>query len=97
MKTKIFEIQVSGEKYWICADKLIEALKTYCSIADVTIGEFEDDDDIIEVPKDKWVEMNIFDTEGEFDDVNGYPIMMTFLEYMRTEATESDIIASTEY
>ena len=97
MKTKIYEIQINGEKEWMCADTVIEALKAYCSITDTDLIDFDNDDDIVEVPKEKWHEMNIVDTDGDYDEENGYPITMTFAEYMEKEATSSDIIATTNY
>ena len=97
MKTKIYEIQINGEKEWICADTAIEALKFYCSLTDISISEFENDDDIVEVPKEKWSEMTIVDTEGEYDEETGWPVNKTFSEYMETEATSADIIATTNY
>lgn len=97
MKTKIYEIQINGEKEWVCADTAIEALKTYKSITDCDLSDFENDDDIVEIPKEKWAEMNIVDTEGDYDDKTGYPIIMTFAEYMEKEAKVSDIIATTNY
>ena len=97
MKTKIYEIQINGEKEWVCADTAIEALKAYSSITDITLTDFENDDDIAEVPKEKWSEMTIVDTEGEYDEEKGFPIQMTFSEYMEKEATSADIIATTNY
>lgn len=97
MKTRIYEIRINGEKEWVCADTIIEALKTYKSITDIDLYDFDNDDDIVEVPKEKWSEMNILDTEAPISDDLTYPVIMTFSEYMRTEATHSDIIASTNY
>lgn len=97
MKTKIYEFQINGEKEWVCADTLVEALKTYCAITDMSITDFEDDDDIVEVPKEKWAEMEIVDTEAEYDEEKGYPVIKTFAEYMETEATRAEIIATTNF
>ena len=97
MKQKIYEIHINGEKEWICADTSLEALKFYCGLTDILLTEFEDDDDIIEVPKEKWSKMNIVDTEVEPLSDGSYPIVMSFDEYMRIEATKVDIIATTNY
>ena len=97
MKTKIFEIQIDGEKAWVCADTAIEALKTYCFITDQNIYDFENDDDIVEVPPEKWGSMMIVDIDGEKDDNGRYPVLINFAEYMRTEAYTSDIIATTNF
>jgi len=96
MKQKIYEFSVGGEKEWVCADTLIEALKYYYDLTAMSISEFENDDDIIEIPKEKWAEMKITDTEGIEDDETGFPILMTFAEYMET-ANRCDIIATTNY
>ena len=96
MKTKIYEIQINGEKEWVCADTAIEALKTYTSITDITLTDFENDDDIVEIPKEKWSEMNILNTE-EINEDGGYGVEMTFAEYMEKEAISADIIATTNY
>lgn len=94
MKTKIYEIQINGEKEWVCADTAIEALKAYSSITDITLTDFENDDDIVEVPKEKWSEMKILNID-EFEDDSRTEI--TFSEYMEKEATSADIIATTNY
>lgn len=97
MKTKIYEIQINGEKEWVCADTVIEALKAYCSITDMSLVDFENDDEIIEVPKDKWGDMSIVDVEAERDEDGDFPLIMSFREYMEKEATSADIIASTNW
>lgn len=97
MKKKIYEIRIGYEKYWVCADTAIEAIKAYLSITDTDMADFNNEDDIVEVPKEKWPEMNIIDTDAGMDDNGIYPVIMTFAEYMETEATESEIIATTSY
>ena len=93
MKTKIYEIQTNGEKEWVCADTAIEALKAYSSITDITLSDFENDDDIVEVPKEKWENMYIFDIDSN---IVG-KVKTTFAEYMEKEAISADIIATTNY
>lgn len=97
MKKKIYEIKIGYEKFWVCADTAIEALKTYLYVTDTDMIELENEDDIIEVPKEKWDKMNIVDIEAEMDDEGNHPVIMTFSQYMETEATSSHIIALTNY
>jgi len=93
MKTKIYEFQINGEKEWVCADTIVEALKFYFGLTDMSITDFENDDDIIEVPKEKWAEMKILNVDDE-DDIR---TETTFAEYMGKEADRADIIATTNY
>ena len=97
MKTKIYEIQINGEREWVCADTVIEALRMYSSITDITLADFDNDDDIVEVQREKWSEMNIVDTDGEYNNETGYPVIMTFAEYMKKAAILAKIIATTNF
>ena len=97
MKTKIYEIQINGEREWVCADTVIEALRMYSSITDITLADFDNDDDIVEVQREKWSEMNIVDTDGEYNNETGYPVIMTFAEYMKKAAILANIIATTNF
>ena len=96
MKTKIYEIRMAGEKEWICADTAIEALKFYQNLADIDLSDFEDNDDIVEVPKEKWSEMKIHDMESAILDIGEHPVIETFEEYMK-HAEFAEIIATTNY
>lgn len=97
MKKKVYEIKIGYENTWVCADTAIEALKTYLSGTDTDMIDLENEDDMVEVQKKNWDKMNILDIEKEMDDEGNYPVIMTFSEYMETEATTSDIIATTAY
>ena len=95
MKTKIYEIRIAGEKEWICADTAIEALKFYFGLTEMDLSDFEDEDDIVEIPKSEWDRKFIYDTDEQ--DKNGnYPISQTFAEFMKT-ATGCEMIATTNY
>lgn len=97
MKKKIYEIRIGYEKYWVCADTSIEAIRTYLEATDTDLIDLEDEDDMVEVLKEKWDNMNIVDIEAEMDDKGSYPVIMTFSEYMEKEATVSEIISTTAY
>ena len=58
--------------------------------------DFENEDDIVEVPKEDWSKKTIMDTESPMDDNGDYPIIETFEEYMK-HAHETEIIATTSY
>lgn len=96
MKKKIYEFRISGEKEWICSDTLIEALKFYYGITEIDLLDFDDEDDIVELPQSEWSKMNILDTEQPMDDEGNYPIIETFEEYMK-HAQFTEIIATTNY
>lgn len=87
---KIFEFRYSSQdvKEWVCANTIIEAIKTYCSITGVDLIDFNDDDDIIEIPKEDWHKYNIIGEQNH----------ITFEQYISNpENNHSDIIAGTPY
>lgn len=94
---KIYELcwNAQGEKEWVCARTNIEALKTYLSITDMNIVELDDADEIVEVPKEKWSEYSIRNSEYDHEDPEDWETQ-TFEEYMKTQ-TRPDIIAGTMY
>lgn len=92
---KIFEFRYTSqkEKEWVCANTIIEAIKTYCSVTGIDLIDFNDvndDDDIIEIPKEEWATHNIVDESGN--------VIETFEQYMNNpDNNKSDIIAGTPY
>lgn len=85
---KIFEINWSdGNKSWVSGKNVLQAIQTYCSINDFSITYFDDEDDIVELPKEEWSNYNVMDDEGKAE--------MNFAQWMEKN-TESDIIAETE-
>lgn len=87
---KIFEIrwESQGEKEWVAAYTNLHAIKVYCSITDMNIDDFDDDDEIVEVPKKDWSK---YDVKQEGDDR-----VITFKQWME-ENKKPDIIAGTMY
>lgn len=81
---KVFEIRVGGEKEWVCAYTNIGAIKVHSAITDMDLVEYEDTDEVIEIPENKWPEMRIM---GDGDTLN------TFEQYMK-KAMKPDIIAT---
>ena len=86
---KIFEIKWTkyDETEWVAADTNIEALKTYCEMTSMDLDDFDDADEIVELPKSKWGKYTVkTEDEGE----------MTFKQWMK-ENSKPDIIAGTMY
>lgn len=94
---KIFELRWTniGEKEWMAARTNIEALKCYFNITSTDIADLDDLDEVVEVPKEKWSEMTIRNSEYDSGDPSDWEIK-TFEEYMKDQ-TGPDIIAGTMY
>lgn len=92
---KIYQITSGGETEWVCANTVFQALKYYNSITDLELSDYDDEDDITEVPESKWSEMNITDPD-DLDDEGNPKVIQTFAERVKEE-TIPDIIASTAY
>lgn len=90
---KIYQFNVGGESEWLCAHTVFEALKFYHSLNDLCIVDFENEDDIIEIPRNEWKNHNIVDFD-EMDDDGNYKVIETFEECMKGRVS-ADIIAST--
>ena len=94
---KIFELRWTSqqEKEWVSGRTMIEALKTYLLTTGIDIVELDDDDDIVEVPKEEWSKLIVRNTEyneNDPDDVEE----MTFEQWME-ENQNPDVIAGTMY
>lgn len=64
---KVFEIKWTSqdEKEWITAESLIAAIKFYCSETSWDIQDFEDDDEIREVPQEEWSKIKVKNDDNE--------------------------------
>lgn len=63
---KVFEIKwPDGEKAWVAARSIIHAMIVYCDFTMTDLDDFEGDEEIVEVPRDKWPTMKIEDEEHE--------------------------------
>jgi hypothetical protein len=95
---KIFEIQWKSqdEKEWVAANTTIEALKVYCSITGMDLINFEDDDEIVEIPKEKWKEMTVFNWDYDPENPEDNWKEKSFEQWME-EHSDPDIIAGTMY
>jgi hypothetical protein len=94
---KVFELKwkTRGDREWMCAYTNIQAIKEYCSITSTDLSDMDDVDEIIEIPKEKWGEYNINNSEYDEKDPDDWK-EKTFEEYMKTQTTP-DIIAGTMY
>lgn len=94
---KVFELKWNsqGEKEWVCAYTNIEALVTYFNITGASFVDLSGEDEIIEVPKDKWSEYFIVNSEWDENDPEDWE-KKSFADYMKDQTTP-DVIASTIY
>lgn len=90
---KIFELKCGGERIWVSGYTNIHALKVICSHESSDISDYEESDEIIEVPKDKWPEMTIRNSDYNSNDPEDWETK-TFEEYMKDQKIP-DIIATT--
>ena len=86
---KIYELQISGEKEWIAAETTIQAIIIYSKTTGNSLEDFEEEDEIIEIPESKWNNLTI-----KFPDEDRKET--TFSEYMEDVVTP-EYIASTVY
>lgn len=82
----IFEIRTGGEKVWVAANTNIHALKIHEFMSEMNLCEFENEDEIIEVPENKWSKMFVTDEYGKQ--------LYSFKDWMKKN-TKPDIIAMT--
>jgi len=93
-KLRIFELRYAdNERDWISANTVIEAIQFNCEINGDGIFDLDSEDDIIELPEEKWDEMNVLNTEYDETDPDDWE-KMTFRQWM-TEHNEVGLIAST--
>lgn len=90
---KIYELQLTeiGEKAWVAANSITEAIETYVSSTGEDIINCDDKYEIVELPKEKWSEMTVTNTEYVESDPNDWEEMT--LEQWMAENTSPDLIA----
>ena len=94
---RIFEYQWTneGEKEYIAANTVVEAIKTLLAVTDNSIYDLEDEDEIVEVPKEKWADMKIINMENNPSDPDDKE-ELTFAEWM-LKNPKPDVICGTMY
>jgi len=90
-KLKIYEFRYPNQdnKEWVAAHTNIEAIKVLCFINEVDLIDFDDEDELVELPESEW------DTHAVIDPDSEEPTI-TFTEWMKSN-TKPDIIAGTMY
>lgn len=94
---KVFEFRWNSqdEKEWVAAHTNLEALKTYLAITDIDIVDLDDEDEIVEIPKEEWGKMTIRNIEYDMADPDDYEFK-TFEDFMK-DCKKPCIIAGTIY
>lgn len=84
-KLRIFELRSGkSDKQWIAAETVIKALQMYEDITGVQLRDYQDSDNIVELPKKKWEKYTVENYGGK----------ITFKEWME-QNNKPDIIAVT--
>jgi hypothetical protein len=93
---KIFELTwtSTGEKSWIAANTIIQAIQIYCSVVIFTLEDFDGDEEIKELPKEHWGKMTVTNNDFDANSVEDNWKTKTFKQWME-ENDEPDVIAST--
>lgn len=97
MKLKVFELRWTsqGEKEWVAAHTNIEALVYYCDLTSMSISDFDEEDEIVEVPESQWAGLKIKNIEYHPLDAGDWE-ETTIAEWMKGK-TKPAIIAGTNY
>ena len=76
---KVFEIKFTKleKSDFVAAETIIGALQEYCSTTEMDLIEFEKEDEIIEVPENKWKNIIIIDEFKESDNITVDEFMQT--------------------
>ncbi len=88
---KIFEFQWNRieEKEWVAANSLVAAIREYCSTTGCDWTDWEDNDDIVEVPESEWDKCLLHDPDNVDD-------QMTFTQWVK-ENPHGGMICGTMY
>lgn len=94
---RIFELRFNKieEKEWVAHYTNIGALIFYCNETSTSLNEFDLEDEVIEVPKEKWEEYKVTNSDYDPSDPDDWEYK-TFSEYMKEQGSP-DIIAGTIY
>lgn len=93
---RIFEYQWNtGEKEYVAANTVVEAIKILLSVNDLSIDDLENEEEIVEIPKEKWNDMKVLNMEYDPNDPDDKE-ELTFAELM-SENSNPDVICGTMY
>lgn len=91
---RIFDIKHDGETDTVCAKSNINALLTLYNMTDVDLIDYNETDEVVEVPKEEWSNRRIrYNEDGDSDKPEFF---VTFEEYMAT-ANCSEFMCSTVF
>ena len=92
---KIFELRFNkdGEKAWVAAYTNINAVWAYCSQSDCDLIDFDENDEVVEIPREEWGKLSV--TNNDYGDGNDWKAK-TFEEWMK-DVKSPEIIAGTAY
>jgi len=97
MEYKVYQIKSQGETEYVSGRTVIEALQTYLTNGDLSIHEdLEPETEMAEVPKEKWPDITITNTEFDENDPEDFE-SMTMEQWMNDNPNTSDIICGTPY
>lgn len=80
MEAKIFEFEISGEREWMAATSIVQAIKFYNTMVD--ISELDDDDNITEIPREDWGKLEVRNSEYDQNDPTENWEVKTFEEFV---------------
>lgn len=81
----IYQIELNGEKEYVCANTAIEAIQTLLKTHGMLFGDLDHTDDIKQLPKEEWGTRSILD--DAVDEEGNYITLMTFEEFMKSAVT----------
>lgn len=88
-RNNIYEFRINGEKDWVSASTMIEAIYHYIEVKCMNFEEFTVNDDVVLIPTEKWVDYKAFDEEFSGKEI-------TFQEWMDENPEDVGFIATTE-
>lgn len=91
----VFEIKHSkeDEEVWVAAYTNIHALSLYFSTCNMDMMDMEDEDEITQLPEEKWKEMVVTNTDHNHEE--GEWEKMTFEQYVKENG--AGVIAGTAF
>ncbi len=94
---KVFELRwiAQDEKEWIAANTNIGALHAYFRITGTDFSDLDEDDEIVEIPKEEWSKITIRNSEYDPNDPEDFE-SQTIEEFMK-DCKSPDLICGTMY
>lgn len=93
---KIYELQFAGEKNWIAANTIIEAIQCWCYTSVTDLKDMDPEDIIIELPEEKWDKMMVKNLDPPTEEGVDDWATKTFRESIEG-LTKPDVFAGTDF